>query len=98
MTFSRKYDRISTGVISAILIPVITGFFIWLFSARHYSAGEYITRISEAGIVTHIVSLCVFMNIVIFLVFNYFDMLRASRGVLGMTIAWAVAVFIIWFL
>ena len=40
-------------------------------------------------------SVSVFSNIIIFLLFNRLDMLRASRGVLGITIVWAFAVFAI---
>jgi hypothetical protein len=35
----------------------------------------------------------VFPNIIIFLIFNRLDMLRAARGVLAVTIIWAVIVF-----
>jgi len=41
--------------------------------------------------------MCVFPNVLIFLLFNRFDMLRASRGVLGITMAWAIVVFIVKF-
>lgn len=95
MIFRRKYDIVAAGVIPAIVIPLITGFGIWLFSAGNYDLITYIHRIAEAGITTHIVSLCVFPNVIIFLIFNRFDMLQASKGVLGMTIIWAIVVFLI---
>lgn len=98
MNLAEKYDKISAGVISAILLPAVIGIIIWLVSAGEYSLGSYIKRIIRADIVTHIISLCVFPNVVIFMIFNRFDMLQASRGVLGVTIVWAVAVFIIKFL
>jgi hypothetical protein len=98
MSLSRKYNTVAAGVISAILIPVITGIGIWIFSAGNYDLASYFRRIAEAGITTHIVSLCVFPNIILFLIFNRFDMLNASKGVLGMTIIWALIVFLIKFL
>ena len=98
MTFSEKYDKIPTGMASAILLPVITGIIIWLVSAGNYSLGSYLVKIVRADIITHIISLCVFPNVIIFLIFNRFDMLQASRGVLGVTIAWAITVFLIKFL
>ena len=98
MSFSEKYDKLITGIISALLLPVITGLIIWLFTGGHQSLHSYFIKISDADIVTHIITLCVFPNIFIFLIFNRFDMLRASRGVLGITIAWAVVVFIVKFL
>ncbi len=97
MNFPEKYDKLSTGIISALLLPVIAGLIMWLFSAGHLSLHSYFKKISDANIITHIITLCVFPNVFIFLIFNRFDMLRASRGVLGITIAWAVVVFIVKF-
>ena len=50
-------------------------------------------RIADSNIITHSITLCVFPNIIIFLLFNQFDMLKATRGVLAITIVWAVIVF-----
>ena len=97
MSFPEKFDKLITGLISGLLLPVIAGMIMWLFSSGHQNLHSYINRISDANIVTHIISLCVFPNVFIFLIFNRFDMLRASRGVLGMTIAWVVVVFIVKF-
>jgi hypothetical protein len=52
----------------------------------------------NADIITHSISLCVFPNLLIFMLFNRFDMLKATRGVLAMTIVWAVIVFGVKFL
>lgn len=97
MSFAEKYDKLSSGIISALLLPVITGLLMWLFSAGHQSLHSYFARVSEAGIVTHIITLCVLPNMLIFLIFNRFDMLRASRGVVGITIVWAIVVFMVKF-
>ena len=93
MTFAEKNDKVITGLISGLLLPLLTGFFIYIFSHGQRNISEYLTRIEESKIITHAISLCVFPNIFIFLIFNRFDMLRASRGVLGITIFWAVVVF-----
>ena len=93
MTFTEKNDKIITGLVSGLLLPLITGFFIYIFSHGQRNISEYLTRIAESNIITHAISICVFPNIFIFLIFNRFDMLRASRGVLGITIFWAVIVF-----
>ena len=57
------------------------------------AAAEYFRKIEEAGNISEIMSVSVFANMIIFLVFNRLDMLRASKGVLGITIIWAFAVF-----
>jgi hypothetical protein len=98
MTFSEKYDKVITGVISGLMLPFIIGFIIFLFSHGGQNLSAYLTRIAESSIITHAISLCVFPNIFIFLIFNRFDMLRASRGVLAITLVWAIIVFGVKFL
>lgn len=95
MTVSGKYDRLSTGVIAGVILPVIIAVFIFLFAKGNPSLNEWFSRIRAAGVETNIISLCVFPNVLIFLLFNHFDMLKASRGVLGITIFWALIVFLV---
>lgn len=97
MTKAEKYDKMLTGLISGFLLPIIVGLIIFVFTAHGKSLQQYLQRIADANIITHAITLCVFPNILIFLLFNRFDMLRASRGVLAITICWAVTVFIVKF-
>ncbi len=93
MKYSEKFDTLLTGIISGFAFPFIIGLIIFLFSSGHQSLGAYINRIADSNIITHAITLCVFPNILIFMIFNRFDMLRATRGVLAITIVWAVIVF-----
>jgi hypothetical protein len=98
MIRTEKYDKVYVGAISGFVIPIIIGLCVYLFSADDKTITEYITRIIFANILTHIISLCVFPNIFLFLIFNRLDMLRATKGVLGITIFWAILVFAVKFL
>jgi len=98
MKFSEKFDKVLTGVISGLLFPFIVGMIVYAFSSGHQSIHSYLLRIADSNIITHSITLCVFSNIIIFMIFNQFDMLRATRGVLAMTIVWAVIVFGVKFL
>ncbi len=98
MTLTEKYDKLSTGIISGFLLPVIISLVIFLFAKGDPDLSVWISRIKLSGVTTHIMSICIFPNVLIFLLFNHFDMLRACRGVLGITIVWAVLVFIVKFL
>jgi hypothetical protein len=98
MKFSEKYDNLVSGLFSGFILPFITGMVIFILTAHHQSLRDYLQHIIDSGIVTHAISLCVFPNVVIFLVFNRFDMLKAARGVLAATIVWAILVFAIKFL
>jgi hypothetical protein len=92
---AEKYDKMATGIISGFLLPVIIFFMIFFFAKGDPSLSQWISRVSQANVVTHIISLCVFPNVLIFLLFNHFDMLRASRGVLGITIVWFLFVLLV---
>jgi len=93
MRFAKRYDNAITGVISGLLFPLIGFAIFYLLTAKGLSAGQYIKRVEEAGNITQIMSSSVFLNIFIFLVFNRLDMLKALRGVLGVTLVWAFVVF-----
>jgi hypothetical protein len=98
MTLYERYDKLITGLIAGFLFPFIIGLTIFLFSSGEMSLGTYLIRLKESDIITHSITLCVFPNIFIFLIFNRFDMLLATRGVLAVTIVWAVIVFAVKFL
>lgn len=97
MNLRENVDNLIPGIVSGALLPALTGFIIYLFTADGMPVGSYLERISHTNIMTHAITLCVFPNVIIFLVFNRFDMLRACRGVLAMTIIWAIIVFAIKF-
>jgi hypothetical protein len=95
MKATEKYDKLIVGLVSGFILPLVVGLIIFLFTGQGKGLASYLERIKDARIITHAVTLCVFPNIAIFLVFNRFDMLRALRGVLAATMVWAIAVFII---
>jgi hypothetical protein len=98
MTMPEKFDKVLTGLISGFVLPFIVGLITFTFTHGHMTIHDYLIHINESHIVTHAITLCVFPNILIFLLFNRFDMLRASKGVLAITIVWALVVFGVKFL
>lgn len=95
---AERYDKTIVGVLSGLLLPFIIGLLIYLFSAHGLSVKGYLERIAESGIITHSISICVFPNVLVFLFFNRLDMLKACRGVLAVTILWAIIVFAVKFI
>ena len=93
MDLSKRYDRVISGVVSGIILPLIAFTVFYLATENGLTPGEYFRRISGLGNLPQILSVSVFSNIIIFLIFNRFDMLRAAKGVLGVTIIWAFIVF-----
>jgi len=93
-----KYDKVLTGFISGLVLPFIVGLLIYSFSPGDMPLSDYLARIESSNIVTHSISICVFPNVLIFLFFNWRDMLNAAKGVLAITIIWAIIVFAVKFL
>lgn len=93
MRAAERYNNVITGVISGIVMPVIAFMVFFLFTRNGLSLGQYLERVADTGKTTEVMSVAVFSNILIFLLFNRFDMLRASKGVLGITFIWAFIVF-----
>ena len=91
-------DRVLTGVISGVLLPFIVGLIIYAFSAGDISIREFVSKLAGSNVITHSISICVFPNVLIFLGFNWLDMLKATKGVLAVTIIWALIVFGVKFL
>lgn len=94
--FKRAFpDMFITGFAGGLLLPVIIFFGVYIFSGDGMTLEAYTGRILSENILSHVISLCVFPNVILFLVFNHFDRLRSARGVLGITIIWALGVFAI---
>jgi hypothetical protein len=93
-----RFDKVITGVLSGLILPFIVGFLIYVFSAGDMTIREFLSKLSDSNVVTHSISLCVFPNVLVFLGFNWLDMLKACKGVLAITIIWAFIVFGVKFL
>ncbi len=93
MAFRQRYNNVITGVISGIVIPALAFFIFFFLTRKGLTLDHFIRRMIEADNVTEIMSVSVFANIFIFLLFNRLDMLSSVRGVLGITIVWAFVVF-----
>ena len=93
MHLRHKLNNVLTGAIAGMVVPLIAFTLFFLFTRHGLSLPGYFSKIEAAGNISEIMSVCVFANIIIFLIFNRFEMLRASKGVLGITIAWAFTVF-----
>ena len=91
-------DRMSTGLLVGLFFPLVVFFIVWLVAGNDRSLSQWLTAIADRDIITHFISLCVFPNVFAFLLFNRLDKLYSARGVLGMTIIWALLVFIIKFI
>jgi hypothetical protein len=95
MKASEKYNRVLTGALTGLIVPFIVMLLFFLWKSGTYTMVEFFERLISAGVITNVISVSVFANVIFFLMFNRLDMLRASRGILGITIIWAIIVFIV---
>jgi hypothetical protein len=93
MWFRQRFNNVLAGVISGLIIPVLAFIIFFLITRHGQSLAQYLHWMKAVDNVTEVMSVSVFANIIIFLVFNRLDMLRSSKGVLGITIIWAFVVF-----
>ncbi|NLE36016.1 MAG: hypothetical protein GX622_13010 [Bacteroidales bacterium] len=93
MQFRQRFNNVLTGVLAGLILPVIAFLVFFLLTRNGLSMPDYYMKILDAGNITSIMSVAIFANIIIFLLFNRLDMLRALKGVLGITIVWAFVVF-----
>lgn len=88
-------DRMSTGFLIGLIFPILIFLVVFIITSGNRDLSYYLGRIHSRDVVTHFISLCVFPNVFTFLIFNRFDKYYSAKGVLGMTIIWALLVFLI---
>jgi hypothetical protein len=87
----------SWGVLFGIIIPAVALYIFYKIKYDHMELGEFITSFHEMGILTHIISLSVIPNLVLFFLFMQRNYLKGGRGVLLATFLFAFLVLIIRF-
>jgi hypothetical protein len=86
-----------TGLVSGLLVPLAA--LVAYYFARYgdLSIGEFLTTYKNMGVLTHIISLSVLPDLLIFFLFIRQNMLKAARGVLLSTFLFTFLVLIIRF-
>ncbi len=90
-----KINTLGIGLISGILIPLISFFIFYLVKFRHYDFGDFATTILLRAIVTKVLSLCVLPNLALFFIFIWTNKLTAAKGVLTATILLSIVMLLL---
>lgn len=91
----KKFDTLTTGIISGILLPVIVYFILYYAKIQDVRFTLFSHRLVVANIIPVIISHCILPNLLLFFAFNGLNWLQASKGVLGTTVVLTIAIFAI---
>ena len=80
-----KIDSFITGLISAIILPLITLILLYFIRFGNIPFAEFINRIIVYNVAGKILSLCAIPNLLLFFLFIWLDRLKIARGVIGGT-------------
>jgi hypothetical protein len=95
MSELRKWNTLATGIISGIVLPVIVYFIMYFAKIQDIRFTLFSSKLVIGNIIPIIISHCILPNLLLFFVFNGFNWLQASKGVLGTTVALTVIIFAI---
>ncbi len=90
----KQYDRLRTGILTGLLLPLTV--FILLYLIRYSSVPffTYLSHLQDMKILVRLLSLCGFVNLLVFLIFYRAGMDKAARGVVAATLVYALAVLV----
>lgn len=90
-----KLNYMWLGILSGALLPTVFFMLYYLFRFGYMPFSAFIHRLLETNTIIHVLSLAVFPNLGLFMLFVRGNRLRSGRGVLLATILYAVVAFIV---
>ncbi|MFH0760108.1 MAG: hypothetical protein V2A67_01230 [Bacteroidota bacterium] len=93
----KKLDKVVIGCVIGILVPLIAFTVFYFVRYSDLSLMEFLKVYKSLGILTHIVSLSVIPNLLVFFGFIQKNLLRGARGVLLATFIFTFTVIILRF-
>lgn len=89
-----KLDTLAAGLIAGFVLPLFVFVITYLIRESELSFSEYVSSLWRIHALLQIGSLCVFANLAVFWGFLKLKYERAARGVLGITLLYALVVLI----
>ena len=86
-----SYNSQLTGLISGLILPLIA-LLIFYYMRNMDNPAVFFNQIIKAGIISHLVSLCVVPNLLLFFIFMWTNRLLSARGVISATFIYALIV------
>jgi len=87
------YNNMQTGLAVGIILPIII-MFLFYESRNMESFNDFYQLVTKAGILTHLISLCVLPNLLMFFIFMWTNRLQSARGIIAATFIYTFIVLI----
>ncbi len=86
-------NRFWLGFLLGLGFPLVFFLLYFLFRFKDLSISQYFQLLTQTGKFVHVVSLSVFPNLIPFMFFVRTDRFRSGRGVMAITILYAILIF-----
>jgi hypothetical protein len=90
-----KADHFLIGLISAIVVPIITLTITYFYTFTNYNVHEFFHFLITFKVMTKLFSLCIIPNLGLFYLFLWLEFNKACKGVVTSTFLVAIAILII---
>jgi hypothetical protein len=91
-TFFLTKDKLSLGIILAVLVPIVVALAIYYMRFSYYGFGEFIEVLkTESRLLTFFASWCLVANIGLFTLYINSSKYNTAKGVFGITVVYGVA-------
>jgi hypothetical protein len=90
-----RKDHFLTGFISGLFAPFIGFCIYYLISFHQMSFRSYVSRLTELGLVSGVISLSLIANLVVFFYFIRIKADNSARGVIGATFLYGLFIVIL---
>jgi hypothetical protein len=90
-----RKNHFLTGFISGLLAPLIGFYIYYLISFRYMGFRSYISRLTEFGLASGVISLSLIANLIVFFYFIRAKTDRSAQGVIGATFLYGMLIVIL---
>ncbi len=91
-------NRFWLGFLLGLGLPLVIFLLYFLFRFQGMTIGNYINTLVQSGKFVHVMSISVFPNVLPFMFFVRTDRFKSGRGIMAITIFYAIFIFVLKFI
>jgi hypothetical protein len=97
MYMNRRWNNFWIGLALGVALPLLVFAAIYLVKFTHLSFSEFLSYTNLNRTLPKLLSLCVFLNLLVFYLFLNKEFWKGTRGVIGATLLWTLIILCIKF-